>query len=180
MTRLEFIFLTSLTLLISCNGQDTIKANIIQCTEHDIVINYQNPWTKLPGLDSKKQSLAGVIDYSNGTSYFIKVTQDVSKEKISDEDYFAYTRDMMLKENSKNKLLEEKEIEFHGEKYFRQIFLMYTKRWGLLKHYYSGRRSGDYYYGIQISFPVTEENSIDARLPEAIVLLDKNVLIDGK
>jgi len=179
MLKIECTFVVFLFFTVSCNGQDS-AAKKIDCKHHDIVISYTKPWTMLSGLDTKEQSLIGVIDYRDGASYIIKVTQDVSKGELSDEVYFSHIRDIMLKENPENKLLEEKEADFHGKIYHRQIFLLHTKKWGLLKHYYSGLRSGDYYYGVQVSFPVTKENAAVAQWPEKLVVLDKNVLIAGQ
>jgi len=54
---------------------------------------------------------------------------------------------------------------------------MYTDRWGLLKHYAYILRTGDKMYGIQMSFPVEEQDAETAALPTELVELNKKVKI---
>jgi hypothetical protein len=147
--------------------------------ERDLSFTYSEPWRLVPTLDSKAQTLTGVIDYSDGKSYIIKMTGDVSKEKISDSVFHAEIKKTMLAPNKANRVIGEDDIIFHSQKVHRIVFFMDTEKWGLLKQISITCRNGKEYFSIQINYPIKREEP-NKQIPESLVIFDKDVKINGK
>lgn len=166
------LIITLILLFLSnyeCKGQTFWTSKF-----HEFEIELDSLWTVLPSIDTKEKMLFGVIDKTDGKSYIIKITKDVPTDQLSDEQYYQTIRELMLGANSENKLLEEKESEFHGEKYHEQIFIMNTPKWGVLKQNSYIRRTGQLLYSIQISFPINDKNE-NTPTPTLIIELDKEI-----
>lgn len=189
MNKLKFIVFLFIAVGNSVNAQIPANTSDIpppltrigyKSTYYNVSVNYDTPWTKIPAtIDREGKLLIGFTDNTDHSSYVIKIATDVPKSQLSDVDFYDNVRNQMLDANASNKLLEEKDVSFHGNTYHVQVFLMQTK-WGLLKSYYYGYRTGKEYYGVQISFPASESEAKTIYWPEKVIELDKGVLIDGK
>jgi hypothetical protein len=160
-------------------GQQKESVKTWQSRFRDIKFQYTSPWTLVPALDIKDQTLVGVIDMKDGKSYIIRCFDDLSKEKLNDNDYLAGIKKTMLEPNPKNKLLSEDSIYFHNQISFRQVFLMYTEKWGLLKQISYLLRNGKDAITIQISFPTTEIDVSTQITPDVLTQFDKLVKLNG-
>lgn len=155
------------------SGQDSTSK--WQSQYRKLSFQYSKPLTLLPTSDRKEKTLTGVIDKSDGKSYVIQVTDDISKERLNDSMYYEGVKETMLNANFKNKLLNEDSIPFHGRIAHRQVFLMYTDNWGYLKLVGLIIRTGVEFISIQISFPTTEKNAAIEPTPEILVKFDKDL-----
>jgi len=167
-------FFILVNLLQSCTGQNSDSISIWQSKYHNFKASYSSLWTLLPSYDTEEKTIFGVIDKKDGKSYIVKITKDVSKEELPDTDYYEYFKETMLKENPNNKFLGEQDIQFHGENYHGLEFLMHTEKWGILKQYAYIKRQGDFLTGIQVSYPILE-NDTNTEMPLSLKELDKNI-----
>ena len=108
-------------------------------------------------------------------SYIIKITNDLPKNQLTDEQFNKAIEEAMLNANDKNRLIIEKNIDFHGQVFHQQVYLMYTKQWGLLKQYANTLRTNEKMYSIQMSFPVDEINAENATIPQQLLDLNKKI-----
>ena len=172
--------------LSSCSGkaQDSKEINTPKDTNqnswsskhHKLEVIYAEPWTKIAALDISKKTLFGLIDKADGKSYIIKITEDVSKDNLSDKEYYEATTEQMLAANEKNLLLEENDTVFHGLNFHQLVFAMYTEKWGVLKQHVLIRRENGVMAGFQLSYPVTAETAETANMATEMIALDKNIL----
>lgn len=162
-----FLFCYSATLAQQAGGLKTWSSD-----HRKLSFQYFSPWTLLPSLDTKSKTLAGVIDKSDGASYIIQITGDVSLDKLSNDSYYDYVKEKMLSAHKQNKILLEDNINFHNKRFHRIIFMLHTK-WGLLKEISLINRTGIECTSIQISFPANENSVHD--LPVKLKQLDKKV-----
>lgn len=130
-------------------------------------------------MDTKEQTLTGVIDNSDGKSYIIKMTNDLSKDIVSDDKLFQNAKETMLNANADNKLLREGDTVFHSQKTHLMVFYINTIKWGPMKQVSFMSRNGKEYFSIQILFPVKLED-IDKPIPEEILRFDNTVKIEYK
>ena len=140
---------------------------------------YKDPWKRLPTLDTEKETLTGVIDYSDGKSYVIKIGHDVSKEKLPDNTYYANVKETMLAPNAANRLLFEGDTVFHSQQSHRLDFLMNTDKWGWMRQVSIIRRDGKEFFSVQISYPIRQEE-IYKEIPDEIIEFDKSVRLNNK
>ncbi|MBI1837958.1 MAG: hypothetical protein HYR91_11910 [Flavobacteriia bacterium] len=173
------IILLCVTIMNCCISQNT-KQQIWKSQFYNLNVKYDSLWSLIPSLDTKEKTLFGLIDKKDGKSYIIKIVNDVPKSQLSDSTYFQATKDMMLKENQKNMLLEEKDTLIHGKKFHSMEFILYTSKWGLLKQYGLISRDGNKIISIQISFPVNEDQKTTTYFPESLIELDKGITIEEK
>ena len=179
------VFMKSYLLIIllfelSCSGQNHKSLTKWESSIRALAFEYESPWSILPTLDTKEKTLTGVIDNRDGKSYIIQITPDASKEELSDVLYFENVKKTMLGANSRNELLEENDTTFHGMSAHSQVYLMYTKKWGLLKQVSFVIRTGVEFVSVQILFPVTKENSSTNSLPIQLVEFDRTVKVEPK
>ncbi len=165
------------TLLGCAQAQDSV--NIWKSNHRDLHFEYQTPWTLVPALDITSQTLVGVIDNKDGKSYIIQFFDDVPKERLSNENYLNGIKQTMLQPNPKNKLILEDSVLFHEQKSYRQIYLMYTEKWGLLKQFNYVIRTGKELITVQILFP-TKELGASNDIPSQLVEFDKLVKLNGQ
>jgi hypothetical protein len=174
--------LTFLNIIFTLNAcaQQSDTANTWQSKTRDLQFQYNNAWTLVPVSDDSTQLFVGVIDTRDGKSYIIQVFDDLPQEKLSNELYLTDTRNKMLKPNPKNKVIIEDSISFHGQIAYRQVFLMYTDKWGLLRQISHVIRTGKELITIQISYPTTESEATNETIPGQLIALDKSVKLNGK
>jgi hypothetical protein len=177
--RYVFFTLISILSILSSCGQSDGTTTSWRSDYRNLSVSFTNPWRKLPSLDTKEQTLIGVIDYSDGKSYIIKITDDTPQEKLTDNQYYEGAKKIMLAPNQKNKVLSESDTIFHGTTVHKIVFLMYTDKWGLMKQQTLIERDGKEFFSIQILYPV-EEEEYDKPVPGSILQLDKSILINGK
>ena len=173
--------LTLLYLLLSLGacGQQNDSIKTWHSEFRNIQFQYTSPWVLVPALDIKTQTLIGVIDMKDGKSYIIRCFDDLPKEKLSDKNYLAGIKKTMLEPNPKNKLLSEDSVYFHNQISFRQVFLMYTDRWGLLKQINYLVRNGKDAITVQILYPTTEIDALTQLTPDLLTQSDKLVKLNG-
>jgi hypothetical protein len=180
MKHFRSILVFTILFNLSCGRVTKQTPQLWESKERKISFQCYAPWTLLPTLDTKTTTMTGVIDNSDGKSYIIHITDDVPKEKLSDESYFGGVRKTMLQANSKNRLIKEDSIPFHGQIFHRQAYFMHTDNWGLLKQISFVKRTGKEFYSIQVAFPTQESDSIDITIPPHLIEFDKGVKVDGK
>lgn len=171
--RTTLIFATLVN--FSCGNATKQTSQFWESKQRKISFQYYSPWTLLPTIDKKSETVTGVIDNNDGKSYVIHITDDISKEKLSDTIYFNGVKKTMLQPNIKNRLIKEDSILFRGQIFHRQIYFMHTKNWGLLKQLIFVKRTGKDFYSIQISFPTQESDSIDITIPKQLTEFDNGV-----
>ncbi len=81
---------------------------------------------------------------------------------------------------SKNKVIVEDTISFHGQIGYRQFFLMYTDKWRLLRQISHVIRTGKELITIQISYPTTESAEHNEIIPGQLIALDNSVKLKSK
>lgn len=180
MKILKIILLLTSILIINCKGEPPKVDEIWTSEYYNLSARYKTPWCRLPGFDTNDRILFGLIDTADGKSYIIKIANDAPQNILTDSNYFNLIRDKMLDENINNELIDECDTLFHNKLFHRQIYLMYTERWGLLKQYANIIRTGDKMISVQISFPVDEKNKMTSYIPKPLIDLDKNIKIDEK
>ena len=163
--------------MTSC-GQFT-DSSAWKSSYHLLSFSYKNPWQLLPTLDTKKETLTGVIDFSDGKSYIIKIGDDLSKEKLSDETYYSGIKKAMLAPNAANQLVFEGDTLFHSQQGHRLDFIMKTDKWGWMKQVNIIRRDGQEFFSIQILYPI-KQGEIAKQIPEEIFQFDKLVVLNNK
>jgi hypothetical protein len=148
---------------------------------NQIKIEYSNEWEIIkPLIDKTDKTVIGIIDKTDGKSYVIKVTQDVPQEKLSDEDYYEFTRKQMLESHPDNKLIGEKQKQVYNKSFNEMRFEMNTKQWGKLIQHVLIHRTGEKIIGLQISFPYTKELDSNGELPKQLQSLQNGILINEK
>ena len=156
------------------------KAQTSWSSKHrDLSFTYGSAWQLLPGIESPEKTLAGVIDKTDGTSYLFQIGNDVSKDRLTDSEYFEGARNTMLAANSKNRLILEDDTIYHGMKAHRQVYVLEAKRWGTISHVTYIIRNGQEYLSVQISYPPSKHTAI-GRLPENLSRFDETVRIKIK
>jgi hypothetical protein len=145
----------------------------------ELSFTYESPWQLLPAMDLPEKTLAGVIDKADGTSYLIQIGDDVSKERLTDAEYYEGVRNIMLNDNSKNRLILEDDTIYHGVRAHRQVFVLEAKHWGTMSQVTYIIRSEKEYMSVQISYPHTKQTSI-GRLPENLSRFDETVRLRVK
>lgn len=165
---LTFILVSFQMCAVKSNGQWKSQKNNLQ-------LNFTNKWELIhPILDTDKKTLVGVKDNNDNSSFIIKITEDVSKELLSDDNYLDIVQEQMLSTNSENKLLIRDKIVFNKTEFNRMIFFMKTK-FGKVIHTVYTHRNGDKIIGIQFSYPeALNENPIE-NTPAKIDTLLKGV-----
>jgi hypothetical protein len=176
---MKTLMLLYLLLSLGACGQRADSVKIWKSEFRNIQFQYTSPWVLLPALDIKTQTLAGVIDMKDGKSYIIRCFDDLPKEKLSDKDYLAGIKKTMLEPNPKNKLLSEDSVFFHNQISFRQVFLMYTIRWGLIKQTNYLIRNGKDAITLQILYPTSEIDALTQVTPDILIQFDKLVKLNG-
>jgi hypothetical protein len=140
---------------------------------------YTSPWQLLPGMESQEKTLAGVIDKTDGTSYLLQIGDDVSKERLTDSEYYEGARNTMLAANSNNRLVLEDDTIYHGMKAHRQVYVLEAKRWGTISHVTYIIRNEQEYLSVQISYPHSKQ-AVIGRLPENLARFDETVRVTVK
>ena len=157
----------------------TVKSNGQWKSEiTNLELNFNENWEIIkPDIDSEDEILIGIIDKRDNSSLTVKISEDVSKEILSDESYYNFTKMQMLSENNRNELITEDEIEFKGAKFHRMILLMKTK-YGKMIHtvYIHRNEEKKKITGIQFSYP---EKLVDNPI-EIIPLKLKEILNNMK
>ena len=168
-----------LLLSLGACGQQNDSVKTWQSEFREIQFQYTAPWVLLPTLDIKNRTLVGVIDMKDGKSYIIQCFDDLPKEKLSDNEYLNGIKKTMLEPNPKNKLLSEDSVFFHNQVSYRQVFLMYTIKWGVLKQINYLIRNGKDAITLQILYPTTEIDATTQNIPELLTQFDKLVKLNG-
>lgn len=181
----SFVIIKNLFILIilfiqfACSQPaDSIKT--WQSKNRDLSFKYSTPWELVPVLDIKKQTMVGVIDQSDGKSYIIQYFDDVPTYRLSTQQYLNGIKKTMLQPNPKNNLLLEDSLVFHNHITYRQVYLMYTEKWGLLKQYQYVIRTGKEMITVQILFPTTESAAKHQDIPQQLLDFDKSVKLNGQ
>jgi len=159
-------------------GQQKARSQAWVSNHRNLSIQLFYPWTLMPILDTKTQTLVGVIDTSDGKSYIIQFFDDLPVEKLTNERYFSGIKKTMLEADGKNKVITEDSVLFHGKFAYRQTFLMYTKKWGILKQENYVIRTGLELISVQILFPFSE-NASSQKTPQLLSEFDLSVKLNG-
>jgi hypothetical protein len=167
--------LISLLFSLTACGQTKDSISLWKSAHRKLRFEYYSPWILLPSLDTKAKTLTGVIDYRDGKSYIIQITDDIPSTQLDNKSYYEGVKKTMLQANENNKLLIEDSILFHGNIAHRQVFLMNTVQWGLLKQISLVRRTGIEFISVQINFPTTKDNILVDSIPIQIIEFDKKV-----
>jgi hypothetical protein len=175
----KIIILLCLTILNSCFSQND-KKQFWKSQYYNINVKFDSIWTPISNQDTKEKTLFGLMDKNDGKSYIIKIVNDVPKSQLSDSVYYQSTKNLMLQENQKNLLIEEKDTLVHGRNFHCMVFVLYTAKWGLLKQYALISRDGNKMISIQMSFPVNEEQKNTLYFPKSLIELDNGIKIKGK
>ncbi len=177
-----FVLSIFLFVLPSCTGQvETQKKSPTWKSKfYPFSAEFDSIWTKLPSHDTKEKILFGVIDKTDGKSYIVKITDDLAQSQLSDSSYFEITKDLMLQENQKNILLNEKDTVIHEKKFHCMTFILHTTKWGVLKQSGYIYRDGIKMISIQMGFPLNEKQPNETNVPKSLIALDKGIKIDGK
>lgn len=187
--KAERILLFALLLIVaSCSNMDKLdhKDKVSSSSQkwksnfHSFKAEYDSPWELIPSLSTKEKTVFGLIDKSDGKSYIVKITNDVSKDVLSDADYYEASKELMLNANNQNTLVDERDVKFHDEYFHRQVFVMHTDKWGVLLQHAFTRRTGELAYSVQISYPLKEGDSEKLELPKLITELDQNIRIGNE
>jgi hypothetical protein len=173
-------FLIFLLFSFSTCGQTKDEETIWRSAHRQLSFGYKSPWTLLPTIDIKEKTLTGVIDKKDGKSYIIQVTDDMPLSQIDNRTLYEAAKNKMLSAHEKNKLLAEDSVLFHGQMTHRQIYLMNTDKWGLLKQVSLMKRTGVEFISVQICFPTTEATCMTDTMPAQTLEFDKNIKILGK
>ena len=119
----------------------------------NLELNFNDTWELIiPNIDIETQTLVGIKDNSDNSSFTVKITDDLPKDQVPDEYYFTAIREQMLMENPKNELVAEDTVELKGVEYHRMIFYMTTK-FGEMTHTIYTHRNGEKVNGIQFTYP---------------------------
>ncbi|HLP39542.1 hypothetical protein [Lacibacter sp.] len=177
MIRFQFFIYTLLS-FAAC-AQVNNKKGIWKSEYRLLSFSVDSPWQQLPSLDTKDQVISGVIDVSDGTSYTIKITDDVPKTTVSDSQYYAGARKMMLDANQANRVLREFDTVFHSMPAHRTDYMMRTNRWGLMKQVNYIIRNEKEFISVQILYPFID-NKPETQIPASVLAFDKLVLLNGK
>lgn len=167
-TALIFLLFLNCTFLFCQNAANTVWKSAYS----DLQLTFDSHWQQInPHLDSENKTLFGIIDKTDHSSVVVKITRDVPKDQLSDEEYEEAVKVQMLKGNSENKLLIHDKIIFKGIQFNRQIFFMKIKYGQFVSTDYV-YRNGTIMIGIQFSYPVSEvkkyENDIPAKIEKIL------------
>lgn len=167
--------------LSGCINKSSDRVSSWVSRYHDIEISYKSPWSLMsPSIDTEEKTLLVIMDSKDGASYIIKATNDIYQDQLTNEEYYKYIENAMLNEDSRNKLLKDEDKYFHGRKFHHQIYLLYTKKWGVMKQHALVLRDDNKMYSVQISYPVKENDFNLNNEPKKIKQLDSSVKILGK
>ena len=172
-------FLNIIFTLTAC-AQQSDTSSTWQSKHRDLRFQYNSTWTLVQVRDDSTQLFVGVLDKRDGKSYIIQIFDDLPKEILSDEKYLTDTKNKMLQPNPKNRLIVEDSISFHAQTAYRQVFLMYTAKWGLLRQISHVIRTGKELITIQILYPTTESEATNETIPGQLIAFDKSVKLNGK
>lgn len=179
MKTLQILFFFLIITISSCSQESSDNSNSYNIWEsnfHDFYIEYNSSWSIIePTLDTKEKLLFAIIDNSDGKSYVVKIAPDLHQNMLSNKNYYQSTKEQMLAANPKNKLIQESEKYLHGKEFHEQTYLMYTKKWGLLKQHALIHRTGKKMFSIQYCYPIKSESDANIEIPLEIIKLDGNV-----
>ena len=148
------------------------KTNEWRSKFYPIRVTIADHWKVIqPSKDSADGVTVGFIDDSDGCSMVIKVTQDVSKDLLSDETYFSAVRDQMVNHSPENELLDELETQFKNATYYRMRFAMWNKQFeGLFCQSLYVRRTGELSITCQVNHPIQSKTELNlpAKLKELL------------
>ena len=155
----------------------TVKSNgHWKSQKTNLELHFDNKWELIiPNLDTESKTMVGVKDHTDNSSFVIKITDDVPKEQLSDEDYLDAIQEQMINASLENKLLVRDKIEFKEAEYNRLIFSMKTK-FGKMIHTVYTHRNGSKVIGIQFSYPEGLIENPSKDLPYKI----ERILVDLK
>jgi hypothetical protein len=125
-------------------------------------------------VDSADKLLVGFVDNLDGKSYTVKIGRDVVRDTLSEAQYFDAVLDQMLSAHPKNKLIDKRDVQFHGRSFHRLRFRMHTEKWGELCMHAYMHRTGTQSVAVQIAFPCDVGRINEDVLPPAISKLDIN------
>ena len=116
-------------------------------------LEYDSPWEIIDCFsDNHDKIMVGVVDKADNASLIVKITPDVSKNQVSDEQYYEALKKQMIGSNPRNQLLFEGELGFKGQKFKRFIFSTNIKYGDFVSNIYI-YRGGDKFTSIQFSYP---------------------------
>ncbi len=147
----------------------TVKSNGNWKSEkNNLELNFSDNWELIiPTLDTYKKTLVGIKDNNDNSSLTVKITDDVSKDQLTDEFYFDAIKEQMLNANSDNKFVIEGKVVFKGIEFHRLIFFMATK-FEEMTHTIYTHRNGEKMIGIQFSYPKSLTENPTGSIPMKI------------
>ena len=180
MISYKIFFFFAFLICVSCKSSSKKDTTIWESKYHQLSIQYYQPWKLIPVLDTKEKTQTGIIDMNDGKSYIAQLMKDVSYDSLSNDRYYEHTKSEMLKPDERNRLLSENDTLYHGKTFRQMVFMMYTKKWGLLKMVSLIRRTEIECCTVQICFPVSEDNIEKSDIPPSLQELDKHIMINGQ
>lgn len=145
--------------------------------KNNIELYYGENWELIiPTIDFDQNTLVGIKDISDNSSFIVKITNDVSKKQISDKYYISAIREQMLNENPNNKFIDEDTINLKGIEFHRMIFFMSTKH-GKITHTIYIHRNGKKMIGIQFTYPKYLTENPMKSIPSKIEDILKRMII---
>ena len=133
---------------------------------HPIRIEIPPGWRVIPQFkDSAECVTVCLIDDTDGSSLVIKVTEDVSSDLLSNDQYFAAVREQMVNQHPGNKLVDEQKESFANGTFHRMRFTMSNQKFNerFCQELYI-RRTGVLAVACQLNYPVC--SSLDLVPPE--------------
>jgi len=140
-------------------------------------VEYSNIWEVIGTFDSNERTLFGLIDNTDGKYYTVEITKLSTKKHLTDEQYHEETKKYYLSLNSKNRILKEEEIQFHGDTYYKHEILFHNNKWGLTKLYDIVKRNEEIVVGITISFPIKADEVEIIKMPSELTKLNDSFKI---
>jgi hypothetical protein len=172
-TLILFVFLNSTLSFCQNSDKETWKSKVLK-----LELTFEsNQWEIItPFLDTENKIIIGLIDKTDHSSIVVKITQDVPKEQLSDEQYNIAIKEQMLQVNAENKLINDDKINFKGLIYKRLVFFMKTKYGDFVQTIYI-HRNGEKIIGIQSSYPKNLVKKLNEGLPSKIEKVLKEMKI---
>jgi len=173
--KFKFYILILLPFFISCQ-MCTIKTDGTWYSDHtNLELIFDENWKLIvPYYDTEKNTMVGIKDNSDDSSFIVTIKNDVSKEQVSNELYFDFIKDKMINASPDNKLLYEEEIDFKEDKFQRLVFLMHTKYGEMIQNVYINR-DGVKSLTVQFVYPALNYSNPPYNYPPKFELLLDNL-----
>lgn len=148
------ILITFLVLLIS----NVVYAESWQAKSFKVSFEYDaKEWKLLPPKDTANDLLVGLRS-KKGASIVIRVQKDTPKEKLTNEQYADYLKQLMVDFNKSSKFVDQDAKTYSGLRFTQLKFFQNDAKWGPILNTYNFYRDGKHLVNLTLSNPRVGES----------------------